>query len=122
MRLLLTLIFSLILLGMVWVTVVASLERNVFTAGSELMADAWFRATLADAYFGFVTFYVWVAYRERSWTGRILWLIAIMLLGNMAMAVYGLWQLSRANTQWPLYAILLRPEHYERASLAEPAP
>ncbi|MEE2826582.1 MAG: DUF1475 family protein [Planctomycetota bacterium] len=121
MRLLLTVIFSLILLGMVWVTVVASLERNVFTAGSELMADAWFRATLADAYFGFVTFYVWVAYRERSWTGRIFWLIAIMLLGNMAMAVYGLWQLSRANTQWPLYAILLRPEHYERASLAEPA-
>ena len=122
MRLLLTVIFSLILLGMVWVTVVASLERNVFTAGSELMTDAWFRATLADAYFGFVTFYVWVAYRERSWTGRILWLIAIMLLGNMAMAVYGLWQLSRANTQWPLYAILLRPEHYERAAIADPVP
>ncbi|MCH2180744.1 MAG: DUF1475 domain-containing protein [Mariniblastus sp.] len=118
MRLLLTVIFSMILLGMLWVTVVASLERNIFKAGSELMSDAWFRATLVDAYFGFITFYVWVAYRERRWAGRILWLIAILLLGNIAMAVYVLLQLGRVRAEWPLYSILLRPEHYTQVALA----
>ena len=118
MRLLLTVIFSMILLGMLWVTVVASLERNIFKAGSELMSDGWFRATLVDAYFGFITFYVWVAYRERRWAGRILWLIAILLLGNIAMAVYVLLQLGRVQADWPLYSILLRPEHYSQAALA----
>ena len=50
MRLLLAMIFSMILTGMLWVTVVASIERNVLVAGSELMPDAWFGATLGDAY------------------------------------------------------------------------
>lgn len=26
-----------------------------------------------DAYRGFITFYVWVVYKERGWTERILW-------------------------------------------------
>ena len=26
-----------------------------------------------DAYRGFITFYVWVVYKERGWTARILW-------------------------------------------------
>ena len=116
MRLLLIVIFSTILLGMIWVTTTASLERNLFTAGSELMADGWFRATLADAYFGFITFFVWVAYRETSWLARLLWLVAIMLLGNIAMAVYMLLRLTRCNPDWPVYSLLLRPEHFETFS------
>ena len=118
MRLLLTLIFSMILTGMLWVTVVASIERNVLEAGSELMTDAWFRATLADAYFGFITFFTWVAYRETSWTARVLWLIAMLLLGNMAMAIYVLLQLRRANPDWPVYSLLLRPEHFSNRPMA----
>ena len=118
MRLLLTLIFSMILTGMIWVTVVASIERNLFEAGSELMTDAWFRATLADAYFGFITFFTWVAYRETSWTARALWLIAILLLGNIAMAIYVLLQLRRANPDWPVYSLLLRPEHFSNRPMA----
>ncbi|MCH2177292.1 MAG: DUF1475 domain-containing protein [Mariniblastus sp.] len=112
MRLLLIVIFSTILLGMIWVTTAASLERNLFTAGAELMADGWFRATLADAYFGFITFFVWVAYRETSWLPRLLWLVAILLLGNIAMAIYMLIRLIRCNPEWPVYSLLLRPEHF----------
>jgi len=118
MRLLLTLIFSMILTGMLCVTVVASIERNVLVAGSELMPDAWFRATLADAYFGFITFFIWVAYRETSWTARVLWLFAVLLLGNIAMAIYVLLQLRRANPDWPVYSLLLRPEHFSNRPMA----
>ena len=76
--------FYAVLAAMIAVTVTASLERGVFTALADLWSDAWFRATLADAYFGFLTFYCWVAYREEGWIGRIVWLLAILCLGNIA--------------------------------------
>jgi hypothetical protein len=60
-----------------------------------------------DAYFGFTTFYVWVFYKERAWAARILWFVAIMLLGNMAMASYVLLQLARLKPDEPAAAILL---------------
>ena len=46
---------GLVLVGMLTVTTVASLDRGVFDAGAELWPDPWFKATLADAYFGFLT-------------------------------------------------------------------
>ncbi|MDE2710974.1 MAG: hypothetical protein OXI65_04325 [Acidobacteriota bacterium] len=49
-----------ILLGMVGLTVFASTEQGLFEAGTLLWPDAWFRATLADAYFGFLIAYCWI--------------------------------------------------------------
>jgi hypothetical protein len=50
---------------------------------------------MLDAYCGFLTFYVWLLYKEPRWLPRIGWFVAIMLLGNMAMSVYVLYQLMR---------------------------
>jgi hypothetical protein len=59
--------------------------------------NLWTIATLIDAYYGFITFYVWVLWKEtRAWP-RALWFLAIMLLGNIAMAVYVLRQLARVQ-------------------------
>jgi hypothetical protein len=55
----------------------------------------WTIATFMDAYFGFVTFYVWVFYKETRWLKRVVWCAAIMLLGNIAMSAYVLLQLMR---------------------------
>ena len=66
----------------------------------------WTIATLLDAYFGFLTFYVWVFFKERRWFGRIAWFVAIMLLGNMAMSVYMLLQLRALRPGAPLLEIL----------------
>ncbi len=81
-------LFATILGVMLYSTVTAALDRGVFAAGAALWPDPWFRATLADAYCGFLTFYAWVHYRERSWGRRGAWFAAIMLLGNIAMALY----------------------------------
>ena len=35
-----------------------------------------------DAYFGFLTLYVWVFYKELRRLPRIAWFVAITLLGN----------------------------------------
>ena len=56
-----------------------------------------FAQTLMDAYFGFLTFFGWVAYKEQGWIARGSWFVAIMLLGNFAMSGYLLWQLSRID-------------------------
>jgi Protein of unknown function (DUF1475) len=71
----------------------------------------WTLATLADAYCGFLTFYAWVFYKETGPVARIGWLVAIALLGNLAMASYVLIELSRLRDEAPVHHLLLRPEH-----------
>jgi hypothetical protein len=102
---------------MSWITVIASLNRNVMQAGSGLWPDPWFSATLMDAYFGFLTFFVWVAYKESNWIGRCLWFVAIMLLGNFAMSGYLLWKLLKIK-DFTWEALLLRraPESMVRTT------
>ncbi len=85
--------FFLILVAMLFVTVRASLGENVFAAGSRLWDDWWFKATLADAYFGFVAVFVWIGWRERSGLRRAVWFVLLMTLGNIAIAGYFLWAL-----------------------------
>ena len=59
-----------VLVCMTWITAVASLDRSIMHAGRGLWPDPWFQATLMDAYFGFFTFFVWVAYKEENWLAR----------------------------------------------------
>lgn len=107
-RSLLMLLFAMILAGMLAVTVYASLDRSILQVGSVLTTDPWFHATLADAYFGFLTFYVWVAYKEPRFAGRFVWFVLIMLLGNIAMSIYMLVQLRKWDPASGMPGILLR--------------
>jgi hypothetical protein len=95
MRNFLKLLFALMLLAMLAMTTAASLDRGLFEAVGDLWNHLWFKATLMDAYLGFLTFYLWVAYKERRYRGRILWFVFIMCFGNIAMATYVLIQLFR---------------------------
>jgi hypothetical protein len=105
----LRLLFTTILVTMLWVTGWASLTQPLWDWGGlvRLPDRAWTIATLADAYCGFLTFYAWVAYKER-WPGRIGWFVAIMLLGNIAMAAYVLRELGRLGPDEPLARLLAR--------------
>lgn len=98
MRRTVILVFAGILALMLYVTVTASLAEGVFAAGGRLMAEPWFRATLADAYCGFIAVYVWIAWRERSMAARVAWFVLLMTLGNIAIAVYFLLALVRDGT------------------------
>ena len=111
-RVALRLLFGAILVTMIGVTTWASLRQPVWEWGGLTAApdNGWTIATLFDAYFGFVTFYVWLAYKERRWAPRIGWLIAILLLGNMAMSAYVLLQLRRLPREEPM-ATLLTARH-----------
>jgi hypothetical protein len=111
-RLALILLFGGILAAMLVITVTASLNQPLWQWGG-LAAEPdrwWTYATLADAYFGFLTFYVWVFYKERSSIARVGWFVAIMLLGNFAMATYVLTQVARLRPGEPVATLLLRRE------------
>ncbi|ADB15258.1 conserved hypothetical protein [Pirellula staleyi DSM 6068] len=88
MRTTLILIFSLFFVTLLAITVRATLLESITAVPSAVVSDPWFIATLADAYLSFLTFYCWVFYKERSWLARLGWLVAILLLGNMAISLY----------------------------------
>ena len=104
----LALLFAGILLAMSTLTIYASLDRSVVEAGGQLILDPWFQATLFDAYFGFLTFYVWVAYKESGITRKSVWFVLIMGLGNIAMSAYVLIQLKRWDSSRGIEALLTR--------------
>lgn len=111
-RLALTLLFGCILVAMLVVTTTASLKQPLWDwSGLVTEPDRWWTiATLFDAYCGFLTFFAWVYYKESDALARAGWFVAIMLLGNIAMASYVLLQISRLRDDDPVAQLLLRSE------------
>jgi hypothetical protein len=102
-------IFSgLVLAAMVAVTTWASLDANVLVGFQRLLADRWGVATLFDAYFGFLWFWLWISYKEGSFWRSLLWLLLLLALGNLAMAAYVLLQLARLQPGAGVEQLLLR--------------
>src|ERR1700761_7173553 len=87
-----------VLLTMLCATSWASMQLPLWKTPASVVGHPWFIATLFDCYFGFLTFYAWVAYKETSWLARLLWLVLILLLGNIAMSTYMLIVLFRLPT------------------------
>lgn len=75
----------------------ASWQQPLFGIPDEVTGNPWFVATLFDAYFAFITFYVWVAWKEPRWSARGLWFVSVILWGNFAMSIYVLIELFRID-------------------------
>jgi hypothetical protein len=100
--------FSVVLVAMLSVTTWASLKVAMWETPHAVVAHPWFIATMFDTYFAFLTFYCWLAYKETSALARGLWLLGILLLGNIAMASYMLIQLFRLPANARIEDLLLR--------------
>jgi hypothetical protein len=102
------------LIALLGVSVWATSKISIVPAIQALMADPaggtnpWFIATTFDAYFGFLWFWAWIAYKETSTLARGAWLVGILALGNIAMAGYMLLQLRKLPAGAPAQALLLR--------------
>ena len=64
--------------------------------------NPWLVASLFDAYFGFLWFWLFIALRETAWTARLIWLALLLALGNIAMGAYMLLALRRLPAGAPL--------------------
>lgn len=76
--------------------------------GATLVALAWGRVTLLDLYLALLLGWVWVAWRERSATRAVLWALATVVTGSLALFLYLLVASLRARTTLEL---LLGPHH-----------
>jgi hypothetical protein len=103
-----------VLAAMLSVTTWASMRGALWETPRAVVAHPWFIATLFDTYFAFLTFYCWVAYKETAIWARVVWLLAILTLGNIAMATYILIQLFRAPAHATLESVMLRREGRDR--------
>lgn len=56
--------------------------------GSSIWSLAWGKVTLIDLYVGLVLFAAWIALRERKPVVVGAWWLALIVLGNLAAAVY----------------------------------
>jgi predicted permease len=104
----LRILFACIFGSMLWVTSWASMHTPLFDIPKEVVSNRWFIATLVDAYWGFLTFYVWVAWKEVTLPARSLWFIAVMLLGNLAMSAYVIRELFAVNRSSELDLVFTR--------------
>ncbi|MBS0664238.1 MAG: DUF1475 family protein [Verrucomicrobia bacterium] len=99
-------LFLVVLGSMLAVTAWAGLQCPLFALPREVYAHPWFIATMFDAYWGFITFFVWVCLKQTAWSARLAWFVAIMLLGNIAMASFCLRELFRVPRDGRLADVL----------------
>ena len=101
--------FCVVLLSMTAVATWAGIQQSLGDfARSPTFREPWVIATLFDAYWAFLAFYVWVAWKEQSIPARLLWFVSIVLLGNIAMAAYMLAQLFSVPASGPLDPVFTR--------------
>ena len=108
MKTFLKILFAAIFVWMIVMTVRTSMAMSLWDAPATFGSNPWAVATLWDAYFGFLTFFVWVCWKESSVGLRLLWFVLIMSLGNIAMSFYVLLQLMRLGPDEPAHAVLTR--------------
>ncbi len=110
MKTFLKILFGCIFLWMVAMTAHVQAHKSLLLSPGEFnwSSSPWACATLFDAYFGFITFFVWVCFRERALWAKLLWFVLIMTLGNIAMSGYVLLQLFRLRADEPASAVLSR--------------
>lgn len=108
MKTFLKFLFGFIFIFMVTMTVRAAFQLSLHDAWPSYRANPWAMATLYDAYAGFLTFFLWVAYKEGSFWKSSIWFVLIMGLGNIAMSFYVLLQLFRLKPEEPASRMLWR--------------
>jgi hypothetical protein len=101
-------LFALIFLSMLSLAITATIDQNMFEAVGNMWPNWWFKLTLADAYFGFLTFFVWVAYKEFQLWRKMVWFVSIMLLGNLAISAYILLELFKLREEDNFGTLLAR--------------
>jgi hypothetical protein len=102
------------ILGLIGVSIWATSHVSIVPAIQDLIANPsagytpWLVATLFDAYFGFIWFWLWIAYKEKTWAMRLLWLVLVLGLGNIAMGVYMLIKIAGLPKNANIEDLLLR--------------
>jgi predicted permease len=84
----LKIIFSALLIWIIYVVVSTSLQSSLVEQWDFLASVPWMRATLWDFYANIFIIALWMFYKEKSLFLKILWLILFVCLGSIATCSY----------------------------------
>jgi hypothetical protein len=84
--------------------------------GTILLSMPWGRVSLIDVYVGFFLFSAWIVYREQSILRSALWVILVIVLGNMMACLYVLLALQRSQGDWEQFWLGRRAGAYRGTS------
>lgn len=84
----LKIIFSILMLCVIYVVITTSMESSLFDQWDYLGSIPWMRATLWDFYANVFVIYCWILYREKSIGIKLLWMILMVCLGSIASCAY----------------------------------
>lgn len=94
-----TLMGLVLLSAILWATVEGQGWAELMT----LLAYPWFKMSLLDVYVGFILFCFWIVYRETRFTHKLLWVVGMMLLGNLLACIYVLLAIRQAQGDWTIF-------------------
>jgi hypothetical protein len=85
------------IVAMVAVIGYATIVGDLASDGGELLRNPWGVVSLVDLYVGFILFSLWITYREASRLHAAAWIIAMMVFGFLAGALYAFVNLMRSQ-------------------------
>ncbi len=109
---LLKLLMGAIFVTMIGIAIGTSLSSDIFHLPAAVVTEPWFTTTLTDFYFNILIISVWVIYRENHWLRSLFWIIAFILLGSIATALYVLLQLLSLKPGQGLESVLQRKQSF----------
>jgi hypothetical protein len=78
----------------------AFIVGDFFGEGSVILSLAWGKISLIDVYIGFFIFSGWIISRERSVGRSLIWVVFMMVFGNMTACLYILIALRQSSGDW----------------------
>jgi len=85
------------------ILVYAFVEGDFVRDGRQLLAMPWGIVSLVDLYVGFVLFAAWILYRDGITLASVLWILAVMTLGSLAICVYVLVVIRTSKGNWHIF-------------------
>lgn len=99
-----TMVFAGILTGLMVTVILLAFWQGDFRAeGRLLLALPWGVVTLVDLYVGFLLFAGWIWYREGNPVTSSVWVLSLLMLGNLLAGIYVLLALKRSGGSWPVF-------------------
>ena len=88
------------LLAMTAVLIYGFIVGDFAVDGAKILSNPWGIVSLVDLYVGFTLFSGWIVYREKAWLPSVIWVIAMMVLGFWAGALYTYLALHGSDGDW----------------------
>ena len=93
-------------LGFIWMAAgitYAFVVGHFFEEARVLFPYPWFQMSMLDLYSGLSLFSGWIIFREKSLARSVAWIIALVLLGNLATFAYAFLVAQRADGDWQVF-------------------